>query len=119
MTAATRGRFGHHRPEPHGNGGLAARLNWLRAGVLGANDGIISTAGLVIGVAAFLGAGYRVPIAAIMFVAEATGKPEFIVPAVVATVVAELAVGGQSVTTHQLASRAGATCGPEALGDVQ
>ncbi len=27
------------------------RLNWLRAGVLGANDGIISTAGLVIGVA--------------------------------------------------------------------
>lgn len=30
----------------------AATLNWLRAGVLGANDGIISTAGLVIGVAA-------------------------------------------------------------------
>ncbi len=27
-------------------------LNWLRAGVLGANDGIVSTAGLVIGVAA-------------------------------------------------------------------
>jgi vacuolar iron transporter family protein len=31
---------------------VASRLNWLRAGVLGANDGIISTAGLVIGVAA-------------------------------------------------------------------
>ncbi len=31
---------------------MASRLNWLRAGVLGANDGIISTAGLVIGVAA-------------------------------------------------------------------
>ncbi len=31
---------------------LSSRLNWLRAGVLGANDGIISTAGLVIGVAA-------------------------------------------------------------------
>ena len=27
------------------------RLNWLRAGVLGANDGIVSTAGLVLGVA--------------------------------------------------------------------
>lgn len=40
-----------HRREPHA-GSLAARLNWLRAGVLGANDGIISTAGLVIGVAA-------------------------------------------------------------------
>lgn len=31
---------------------LATRLNWLRAGVLGANDGIVSVAGLVIGVAA-------------------------------------------------------------------
>lgn len=30
---------------------LAAKLNWLRAGVLGANDGIVSTAGLVMGVA--------------------------------------------------------------------
>lgn len=30
---------------------MARRLNWLRAGVLGANDGIVSTAGLVMGVA--------------------------------------------------------------------
>ncbi|MEV8531287.1 VIT family protein [Streptomyces sp. NPDC051211] len=30
---------------------ISSRLNWLRAGVLGANDGIISTAGLVVGVA--------------------------------------------------------------------
>jgi VIT1/CCC1 family predicted Fe2+/Mn2+ transporter len=30
---------------------MAGRLNWLRAGVLGANDGIVSTAGLVVGVA--------------------------------------------------------------------
>ncbi|MFC4606122.1 VIT1/CCC1 transporter family protein [Rhodococcus kronopolitis] len=37
--------------EPHGPG-LYAKLNWLRAGVLGANDGIVSTAGLVVGVAA-------------------------------------------------------------------
>ena len=40
-----------HPDEPH-QGGIAGRLNWLRAGVLGANDGIISTAGLVVGVAA-------------------------------------------------------------------
>ncbi|MCU1432776.1 MAG: hypothetical protein JWP95_1881 [Actinotalea sp.] len=38
--------------EPHRLTGLQARLNWLRAGVLGANDGIISTAGVVVGVAA-------------------------------------------------------------------
>lgn len=33
-------------------GSVAAKLNWLRAGVLGANDGIVSTAGIVVGVAA-------------------------------------------------------------------
>lgn len=32
-------------------GDLAGRLNWLRAAVLGANDGIVSTAGVVMGVA--------------------------------------------------------------------
>ena len=31
---------------------LPGRLNWLRAGVLGANDGIVSVAGIVVGVAA-------------------------------------------------------------------
>lgn len=39
-----------HPNEPH-TGGMSERLNWLRAGVLGANDGIVSTAGLVVGVA--------------------------------------------------------------------
>ncbi|MFI6658480.1 VIT family protein [Streptomyces sp. NPDC050523] len=32
-------------------GAMGERLNWLRAAVLGANDGIVSTAGLVVGVA--------------------------------------------------------------------
>ena len=49
MAGAT--HAGLHTREPHGSS-VAGRLNWLRAGVLGANDGIISTAGLVIGVAA-------------------------------------------------------------------
>jgi VIT1/CCC1 family predicted Fe2+/Mn2+ transporter len=31
--------------------GIQSRLNWLRAGVLGANDGIVSTAGIIYGVA--------------------------------------------------------------------
>jgi len=39
-----------HVDEPH-SGAVSGRLNWLRAGVLGANDGIVSTAGLVVGVA--------------------------------------------------------------------
>jgi VIT1/CCC1 family predicted Fe2+/Mn2+ transporter len=37
--------------EPH-RLNFAPRLNWLRAGVLGANDGIVSIAALVVGVAA-------------------------------------------------------------------
>jgi VIT1/CCC1 family predicted Fe2+/Mn2+ transporter len=41
----------HAANEPHAPN-LANRLNWLRAGVLGANDGIVSTAGIVVGVAA-------------------------------------------------------------------
>ena len=39
-----------HADEPH-SGGLADRLNWLRAGVLGANDGIVSVAAIAVGVA--------------------------------------------------------------------
>lgn len=39
-----------HGDEPH-SGDLTSRLNWLRAGVLGANDGIVSVAGLVVAVA--------------------------------------------------------------------
>jgi vacuolar iron transporter family protein len=35
----------------HPTGSLAGRLNWLRAGVLGANDGIVSVAAIVVGVA--------------------------------------------------------------------
>ncbi|WP_067540043.1 VIT1/CCC1 transporter family protein [Nocardia crassostreae] len=51
-STADSGNTGQPHPhEPHGEG-LATRLNWLRAGVLGANDGIVSTAGLVVGVAA-------------------------------------------------------------------
>jgi VIT1/CCC1 family predicted Fe2+/Mn2+ transporter len=37
-------------PEPQGTD-LAAKLNWLRAGVLGANDGIVSVAAVAVGVA--------------------------------------------------------------------
>ena len=48
-------RFSTSSRQPHepdkGTGSLNSKLNWLRAAVLGANDGIISTAGIVMGVA--------------------------------------------------------------------
>ncbi|MBB4612768.1 VIT1/CCC1 transporter family protein [Novosphingobium taihuense] len=37
---------------PHRESHLVARIGWLRAAVLGANDGIVSTASLILGVAA-------------------------------------------------------------------
>lgn len=40
--------FSHHHSERH----RTDRIGWLRAAVLGANDGIVSTASLIVGVAA-------------------------------------------------------------------
>ena len=44
-------------PAPAGEGHLSYRSNWLRAAVLGANDGILSASSLILGVA---GSGARV-----------------------------------------------------------
>ena len=71
---------GWHRNEPH-QGGISLRLNWLRAGVLGANDGIVSTAGLVVGVAgatASRGAIYTAGISGLVAGAVAMALGEFV-----------------------------------------
>src|SRR5215470_9633659 len=49
----------HHRVSPlhHREGHRASSIGWLRAAVLGADDGIVSTASLLLGVAA--GGGTR------------------------------------------------------------
>jgi CIC family chloride channel protein len=57
-----------------------------------------------LGVAAFLGAGYRVPLAAVTFIAETTGRPGFVVPGLLAAVAAELVTGRTSVTAYQRGS---------------
>jgi CBS domain-containing protein len=61
----------------------------------------------VVGMAAFLGAGYHVPLAAVVFVAEVTGRPGFVVPGLIAAVVAQLVVGRASVASYQAAGRTG------------
>jgi VIT1/CCC1 family predicted Fe2+/Mn2+ transporter len=48
-------------PESH----LVSRIGWLRAAVLGANDGIVSTASLIVGVAAASAASSEVLVAGI------------------------------------------------------
>ena len=88
-----------------GTGGLFIPL--VVAGVLtgravgGAVHGLDNSLFIVVGAAAFLGAGYRVPLAAVVFVAETTGQPGFIVPGLLAAVAAELVMGRSSVTTYQ------------------
>jgi VIT1/CCC1 family predicted Fe2+/Mn2+ transporter len=52
------GRISRH-PEHH----LVARLGWLRAAVLGANDGVLSTSSLIIGVASASGTLHNVLVA--------------------------------------------------------
>lgn len=45
------------RTRPHLERHRTGRIGWLRAAVLGANDGIVSTASLLVGIAAAQGAG--------------------------------------------------------------
>jgi len=59
-----------------------------------------------LGLAAFLGAGYRAPISAVMFVAESTGG-SFVVPALVAAAVSQVVAGKSSVAEHQHSVRLG------------
>ena len=60
-----------------------------------------------LGLAAFLGAGYRAPIAAVMFVAESTGAAAFVVPALVAAAVSQVVGGPSSVVEYQRSMRMG------------
>jgi len=61
----------------------------------------------VIGLAAVLGAAYRTPLAAIMFVAETTGRAEFVIPALIATAIAQSLMGEDSVSMGQRSARQG------------
>jgi VIT1/CCC1 family predicted Fe2+/Mn2+ transporter len=59
--AEARGTMGTRHSEGH----RAGRIGWLRAAVLGANDGIVSTASLVVGVAASQSAPREILIAGV------------------------------------------------------
>lgn len=63
---------------------------------------------VVVGIAAFLSAGYRAPLAGVMFVAEITGQPGFVVPGLLAAVAADLLMGESSVSDYQRRSRSSA-----------
>jgi CIC family chloride channel protein len=55
----------------------------------------------LLGAAAFLAAGYRTPLAAVAFVAETTGNPWILIPAMLASVAAFLTMGRKGVSRNQ------------------
>lgn len=61
----------------------------------------------ILGIAAFLGAGYRTPLAGVMFVAESTGKAVFVVPGLIAAAVSQLLMARSSVSLAQRGHRLG------------
>lgn len=54
-----------------------------------------------VGMAAFISAGYKTPLAAVVFVAEATGGHAFIIPALIGSAVAYAVSGDSSVSGDQ------------------
>lgn len=73
-------------------------------GIVGDTTGLYPTLGL----AAFLGGGYRTPIAAVMFVAESThGVGAFVVPALIAAAVSQVVSGSSTVVEHKRSRRMG------------
>lgn len=60
----------------------------------------------ILGLAAFIAAGYRTPIAAVMFVAEST-RGAAVVPALIASAVSQLVAGRASVSVGQQVERLG------------
>jgi chloride channel protein, CIC family len=83
---------------------IGALTGRFTSGALGMADSDLL---LVVGMAAFLGAGYRTPLAAVMFVAETTGRPGFVVPALLATAASQLVIGDASVSLYQRRGRLG------------
>ncbi len=57
---------------------------------------------VTVGAAAMLGAGYAVPLTAVVFVAEYTGQATVIVSGLLAVILAKLVVGNRSVSPAQL-----------------
>jgi chloride channel protein, CIC family len=60
-----------------------------------------------VGMAAFIAAGYKTPLAAVVFVAEATGGHAFIIPALIGAAVAYGVSGDASVSGEQRVNEAG------------
>jgi len=91
------------------SGGVSAMFVplFLTGGALGTAfaQSVVHSAGLemyaAVGMAAFIAAGYKAPLAAVVFVAEATGGHSFIIPALIGAAVAYAVSGDASASGDQ------------------
>jgi len=91
------------------SGGVSAMFVplFLTGGALGTAFGQLAVPGsplelyAAVGMASFIAAGYKTPLAAVVFVAEATGGHAFIIPALIGSAVAYAVSGDASVSGDQ------------------
>lgn len=57
--------------------------------------------GVVMGMAGFLAAGYKTPLAAVVFIAETTHSSGYLIPGLICTVFSYIASGPSSISSHQ------------------
>jgi CIC family chloride channel protein len=57
--------------------------------------------GVVMGMAGFLAAGYKTPLAAVVFIAESTHSSGYLIPGLICTVFSYMASGPSSISSHQ------------------
>ncbi len=108
------------------SGGVSAMFVplFLTGGTLGKAFGqmVVHSSSLdlyaAVGMASFLAAGYKTPLAAVTFVAEATGGHAFIVPALIGSAVAYAVSGDASVSGDQRVHEREETEEPEVTGEA-
>lgn len=57
--------------------------------------------GVVMGMSSFLAAGYKTPLASVVFIAESTHSSAYLIPGLMATVFAYVTSGATSISSHQ------------------
>ncbi len=88
-----------------GDGGIFIPQIVMGAAIGGAFGHIVAPSHpdlfVAIGMASFLAAGYKTPLASVTFVAETTVNPAYLIPSLIASAISYSITGEASVSDHQ------------------
>ena len=87
-------------------GGMVGAASWMGCNALIPGFALPSAPFVIVGMMAFFGAAGKVPIAVILMVAEMTGSYALLVPAMIATAIAYIISGKNTIYRSQLPSKA-------------